>query len=179
MPCLENSNSCEFDEFVRGISFQYINPYFKMPYLFWKGYNLFERHFNFSFESINTRFLNDDLIIKRELHALIKIPKMSTLAIGAIINFGVKCLPEDQAFVNVGVWNGFTFLAGMQNNPDKTCVGVDNFSEFGGPRKHFLERFDKIKSPFHYFYDMDYEEYFSKIHKGSIGLYIYDGEHSV
>jgi hypothetical protein len=103
---------------------------------------------------------------------------MSTLALGGIINYGVKQLPEKQMFVNVGVWHGFTFLSGMLNNPDKICIGIDNFSEFGGPKQQFTDRFNQMKSQNHFFYDMDYERYFSEFHKGEIGFYIYDGDHS-
>jgi methyltransferase family protein len=86
-------------------------------------------------------------------------------------------MAQDTRFLNVGVWNGFTLLSGMIGNPDKPCVGVDNFSEFGGPREKFLRRFNKHKSANHNFYDIDYREYFSKVHSGKIGFYIYDGDH--
>ena len=55
---------------------------------------------------------------------------------------------------------------------------VDNFSQFGGPRKDFLDRFRMTKSALHQFHEMDYEQYFAAVHQGNIGLYIYDGEHS-
>jgi len=112
------------------------------------------------------------------LRELCMIPRMSTFAIGAIINQAVLQMHEDCCFVNVGVWHGFTLLAGMQRNPRKRCVGVDNFSEFGGPRERFMERFDRYKSANHYFYEMDYKDYFANVHQGRIGVYIYDGEHS-
>jgi len=41
-----------------------------------------------------------------------------------------------------------------------------------------LEAFDSYKSSKHHFYDTDYAEYFSKIHLGQIGFYLYDGEQS-
>ncbi len=115
----------EFDEFVSGLSFRFVEPDSKIPWNYGKFSNFFENKLNLSLESLNTRFPVDDHKIKRELRELIKIPKMSTLALGAIINFGVKHLPRDQAFVNVGVWNGFTFLSGMLNNPKKICIGID------------------------------------------------------
>jgi hypothetical protein len=87
-------------------------------------------------------------------------------------------MPEDLAFVNVGVWHGFTFFAGLVNNYRKICIGIDNFSEFGGPREAFAEKFQRYKSDTHHFYDMDYREYFRSVHKGPIGFYIYDAEHS-
>ena len=87
-------------------------------------------------------------------------------------------MPYGTSFVNVGVWHGFSFLAGISANPERKCVAVDNFSQFGGPKTEFLARFNKIKSPIHTFHEMDYEEYFARKHDGPIGFYIYDGEHS-
>ena len=112
------------------------------------------------------------------LERLCRIPRMSTLALGWIIDAAVRAMPEGQAFVNVGVWNGFTFLAGLVNNPGKTCIGIDNFSQFYGPREEFLERFERHATPSHAFHDMDYREYFETLHREPIGVYVYDGEHS-
>jgi hypothetical protein len=103
---------------------------------------------------------------------------MSTIAIGSIINRAVAGLKKDESFVNVGVWNGFSFLAGLACNPEKVCVGIDNFSQFGGPRDAFLGRFAKYKSPVQHFFDMDYKQYFTEKQQSRIGFYIYDGEHS-
>ncbi len=116
--------------------------------------------------------------IRATLRELCSIPKMSTFAIGAIVNQAVAQMASDRSFVNIGVWNGFTFLCGLTGNPDRACVGIDNFSQFGGPREDFLARFDARKSPRHQFHDMDYAEYFARVHQGLIGVYIYDGEHS-
>lgn len=106
------------------------------------------------------------------------VPKMSTYANAAIINKAVASMPPDTAFVNVGVWHGFSFLAGIANNPDRQCIAVDNFSQFGGPKDEFIDRYHMIKSNSHFFHEMDYEQYFSSIHREQIGFYIYDGEHS-
>jgi hypothetical protein len=120
----------------------------------------------------------DDTVMKQRLMEICTLPRMSTFAIAAIINRAVQRMPAHQAFVNVGVWHGFSFLAGMINNPEKRCIGIDNFSQFGGPRNEFLARFGKFKSETHYFHDLDYRDYFSKYHEGAIGFYIYDGNHS-
>jgi hypothetical protein len=168
----------DFEEFFTGINFRFIKPETFLPDKFNLVDNIFKKTFNFSIEAYITQFPIEDSYIKSEFKELCKIPKMSTLALGAIINYGVKQLPSDQVFVNIGVWNGFTFLSGLLNNPNKICIGVDNFSEFGGPRGDFLKRFDRLKSKNHFFYDLDYNEYFKDYHKGKIGFYIYDGEHS-
>jgi len=86
-------------------------------------------------------------------------------------------MAQGASFVNVGVWNGFTLLSGMTENPDKLCIGVDNFSEYGGPKEQFLRRFNEHKSANHHFYDIDYRKYFTDVHAGKIGFYIYDGNH--
>ena len=125
-----------------------------------------------------TKLPFNDQKMKETLSEICQIPRMSTFAIGAIINQIVAEMPEDLAFVNVGVWHGFTLLAGMANNPDKKCVGIDNFSEFGGPRDAFKKRFAQFKSPNHLFFDMDYQDYFSTVSPPAIGFYIYDGDHS-
>lgn len=115
--------------------------------------------------------------MKDSLKELCMIPRMCTFAIGSLINTIVSRLPIDQCYVNVGVWQGFSFLSGIITNPDKICIGVDNFSEFGGPKEEFLERFNNYKSDNHKFYNIDYQEYFKNFHENEIGFYIYDGNH--
>jgi len=104
--------------------------------------------------------------------------KMSTFALGAMVNEGVSQMRADECFVNVGVWKGFTLFAGMAGNARKKCIGVDNFSEFGGPREEFFGSFEAYRSPEHAFFEMDCDKYFSEVHRDPIGFYMYDGEHS-
>jgi len=165
-----------YDEYLQKIGFRFYGPLSGL-----KGFsrltNLAAR-FNIAFEIVNTRLPEGAREMKQRLGPLCKIRRMSTFAIGAIINRTVSCMAQNARFVNVGVWNGFTLLSGMTGNPDKLCIGVDNFSEFGGPREQFLQRFNEHRSANHHFYDIDYREYFAKVHSGKIGFYIYDGEHS-
>lgn len=132
----------------------------------------------FIFELFNTRLPRSQQTMTSRLRSLIGVPKMSTFAIGALINQGVRQMARGQVFVNVGVWHGFTLLAGMIDNTGQTCIGIDNFSQYGGPKESFNERFGAYKSDNHYFYEMDYADYFSTIHRESIGFYIYDGIHN-
>ena len=125
-----------------------------------------------------TRLPEDQDEMQRRLVAVCKIPRMSTFAIGAIINRAVAQLPAGRAYLNVGVWNGFTFLAGMAANPDKHCIGVDNFSHKDSPRQAFLRRFNRARSPQHVFREGDFREYFATQHKETLGLYLFDGPHT-
>lgn len=164
-------------DYIADITFRFIKPHTPIIpisfYRFTKWLKL-----GVFLEIVNTRLAYRERETKRVLRKLCNVPKMSTFAIGAMINQGVCQMPENHAFVNVGVWHGFTFLSGLVNNWQKRCIGVDNFTEFGGPREAFLKRFNNCRGPNHYFYEMDYVEYFSRIHSGPIGFYVYDGNHS-
>ena len=166
-----------YTEFVSRISFTLIQPKDRNRKVYRKIAELLARY-NIYMDMINTRIPLDDGNMKKKLRGLTKMPRMSTIAIGAVINRGVSAMAGDQSFVNVGVWHGFTLLCGMIGNQSKKCIGIDNFSEFGGPQEAFLKRFNSMKGPRHLFYEMDYVEYFEKIHKDQIGFYMYDGNHN-
>jgi hypothetical protein len=142
-----------------------------------------------SLEAWNTRLPEGRWETRKRLDHLLEVPRMSTFAMGALIDNAVRTMPADTSFVNVGVWHGFTFLSGIVGNRDRRCVGIDNFSEFhdpefagenhGNPKDEFLERFQQNSSPQHEFHEIDYEEYFERLHGAEpIGFYIYDGDHA-
>ena len=161
--------------------FQHISFRWYQPMMYPKGFTKLNRilqRVHLSLEVLNTRLPADAKITQQRLRELLKIPRLSTYAIAALINRGVSQLAEGMCFVNIGVWHGFTFLAGMQGNADKCCIGVDNFSTLGNPKDAFLERFNCVQSQNHTFYDLDYQDYFATVHKAPIGLYLYDGDHS-
>lgn len=167
----------DFKTYINQIGFHIYHPHSEL-----NGFEtlsqLAAKRSNICFEIANTKLPEKIKETKEKLGPLCEIPRMSTFAIAAIINRGVSLIAEDTCFVNVGVWHGFTFLSAAIANESKHCIGVDNFSEFGGPKTEFLQRFERYKSPNHYFYEMDYVDYFAKIHRQPIGFYIYDGEHS-
>jgi hypothetical protein len=167
----------QYADYIAGFSFRFVKPDRPIPASYHRLSSLLGR-LNVSLEIVNTRVPEQGRMMKRRLHQLCRIPRMSTFAIAAMINRGVSELPDGEAFVNVGVWHGFTLLSAMIDNPEKVCIGVDNFTEFGGPRAAFTERFHHCKTESHFFYDMGYREYFTRFHKSPIGFYIYDGGHS-
>ena len=166
------------EEFIRGIAFKKIQPdtplseLDKMPVIGEPDLESTE------LEIANTILPERDAALKEILYEICLLPKMSTFAIGCIINQAVYLMPAGQSYVNAGVWHGFSFLAGMVNNAHKKCIGIDNFSEFNGPREEFLMRFLQYRSGRHFFFEMDYEKYYIKFHRGLIGVYMYDGAHN-
>jgi hypothetical protein len=167
----------DYVDFINGITFRFIKPH--TPWALTGYANLLPwLRLGTSLEFSNTKIQSHEREMKRNLQKICNIPRMSTFAIGAIINRAVYEMQDGQAFVNVGVWHGFTLLSGIANNAEKRCIGVDNFSEYGSPRKAFLKRFNDYRSVAHSFYEMDYLDYFQGVHKEEIGFYIYDGNHT-
>ena len=70
------------------------------------------------------------------LDPILNIPRYSSFSIAAIIHRTVREMAQDTAYVNVGIWHGFSLFAGMLGNQQKKVIGIDNFSEFGGHVSH-------------------------------------------
>ncbi len=172
--------SMSYKEFLNGITFRLVNPESNIPIWLCRLLNSITK-IGLSFDRWITILPESDKYYKDLLKELCMIPKMSSFAMGAIINRGVAGMPKDQLYVNVGVWHGFTFLCGMINNDNKGCIGIDNWAHKSKRNrravKQFPLRFSKQKSDNHIFYEMDYQKYFAEIHKGEIGFYLYDGVH--
>jgi hypothetical protein len=109
---------------------------------------------------------------------LITTPRMSTVANAYLINRLVQNMPLGEAYLNIGVWCGFSFFAGIVGNETKHCIGVDNFSDERNVRHIFEHQYEHFKSPLANFYGMDYLDYFATVHKEPIGVYFYDGDHA-
>ena len=174
-----------FHQFVREICFTHLQPHQDLPEAFGgpDGALRFPPHTRTLIESWNTQLPVTEEIFA-SLQCLGSLPRMSTLAVGAMIQMLVSQMPEGCMYLNVGFWHGYSLFAGMLGNADKQCVGIDNFSEFteppfassAGPQLLFLEEFAKRASSQHRFFIDDYRTYFTQ-HRGAIGLYFYDGNH--
>jgi hypothetical protein len=105
------------------------------------------------------------------------IEGMSTAANCYIINEICKSMLPSEVYLNIGVWKGLTLIAGLINT-ECQVVGVDNFSQFKGPKEVFESNLKKHHRSSCKFYDKDYRIYFNENHLGSIDFYFYDGHHS-
>jgi len=111
------------------------------------------------------------------LRDICRIARMSTFAVAAFINHAVRQMPAGQAYLNIGVYAGFSFFAGMLDNPERRCIGVDNFQRRSA-REALLSRFGGLKGPAHSFHELDYLDYFDQVHDEPLGVYFYDGDHA-
>ena len=171
----------EIENLFNQISFK-IKPEdnYRKAYLF-RLYKMFYKLLNkekeFEFKNCKIKTGNESEKLKK---ALLQIDSMSTYATGHLINQICKKLKNDQLYLNIGCWKGFSLIAGMIET-NCQVIGVDNFSEFGGPKETLVQNFNKYKNiKLHKFYELDYIDFFNKFEKEkkSINFYFYDGEHS-
>jgi hypothetical protein len=64
--------------------------------------------------------------VRRKLRAAQRFCRKGTFAVGAIIHRAVARLEVDEAFVALGVGDGFPFLAAVSAHPDRRCIGLDD-----------------------------------------------------
>ena len=171
----------DFRDYLGDISFRYCGPDSDPRWFSALDFRL--RRFGIWLEAANTRLPEDHRATRQNVIRTLNMPRMSTYPIGAILNRAVACMPLGEEYVNVGIWHGYTFLAGLSGNQSKRSVGIDNFSQFASPefgdvKAEFLERFERLKGPNDEFFELDYRAYFRDVHQGAIGVYHYDGEHS-
>ena len=154
------------DDYRSSYKFRFIKSFYK----------IFKKEKNYVFDNCIIKREKIDLDLRKEL---IKIDSMSTYAIGYLINRICKNLSKNQVYLNIGCWKGFSLVAGMINTECKV-IGVDNFSQFTGPKNDFLKNFENSKKKNHFFFEQDYEKYFASLDytKDKFDFYFYDGEHS-
>ena len=164
-----------FAEYVAGLKFHTVQPDTPSP----EWWPRSETENSTSFELANLSLPTMEATIKDRLRQ-VSCKRMSTLANGALINYGVACLAPESCYLNVGIWQGYSLLAGMIGNPDKCCIGVDNFSLALIPAEieSVRDRIETNASNVHHLWSMDYAEYLTTIHTQPIGFYFYDGDHN-
>ena len=161
-------------EFAQSISFRFLQPATPRPSGF-RALNHLARKAGIHLEMWMTRLPEAQEEMQARLADVCKGPRMSTFAIGAIINRAVAEMSTGHTYLNVGVSNGFALLAGMARNTDKRCVGIDEFAKSQAPRGPFLKRFERARGPSHAFHETDFRKYLTKIHSEPLGVYVMDG----
>lgn len=87
------------------------------------------------------------------------------------------CSMDDARYLEIGTWKGSSVCAAMCGN-QMSCVCIDNWSEFGGPKKEFLRNFNKFKGLNNARFiekdcwDVDVSDL------GTFNIYMYDGDHT-
>ena len=164
----------DFADYVQKISFRLLQPATPRPSGF-RALNHLARNAGIHLEMWMTRLPEKQEEMQLRLAEACNVPRMSTFAIGAIINRAVAQMSVGHAYLNVGVWHGFSLLSGMAQNQNKICIGVDDFSCKDAPRNSFLKRFERARGASHVFHEVDFREYLARQHKEPLGVYLFDG----
>ena len=88
--------------------------------------------------NLDKRFTFNNCILDKDVeniklkNALLKIDSMSTYAVGHLVNQICQQLSEQQIYLNIGCWKGFTLISGMIDTSCKV-IGVDNLNEYYDP----------------------------------------------
>jgi hypothetical protein len=137
--------------------------------------------FGLRLDVLNTCLPCENGQTRRRLREARRSCPAGTLAVGAIINRAVAQLAADEAFLALGIGDGFPLLAAMSGNPDKLCIGVDPFLEVEDARKDRLRatvhhRFERARSSNHHLHARDFSSYFASLHNMPIGFCFIGGE---
>jgi hypothetical protein len=87
------------------------------------------------------------------------------------------CSMKDSRYLEIGTWRGSSFCSAMCNNK-MTCTCIDNWSEFGGPKKAFLSNFNEFKGENDATFIEDSCWNLDPLILGKFNIYMYDGQHS-
>ena len=128
----------DYSEYVKGFSFRFVDPQTRLPIsdsyfqsrlasILDSGEMGIPERVGALFDLINTKHPETNAEIRSNMKKLISVPRMSTSAIGAIINRSVSEMKPDETFVNVGVWFGFTFFSGIVGNEGRNLRGHRQF----------------------------------------------------
>ena len=108
---------------------------------------------------------------------VLELEGMSSSKVRHLLN-NLCSLPQ-ASYLEIGCWKGSTLVAALYDHEDASAVAIDNWSEFGGPRKEF---FSNIVA---FLPNADlkvFEADCFAIDKGNVftkpvNLYFYDGNH--
>lgn len=90
----------------------------------------------------------------------------------------VEKMPSWSSYLEVGTYRGLSLVNVAKNNPDKSCFGIDNFSQFNSDGSNKAAVYDAMRlhavSPI--LIDDDFENALLNFDK-KVGVYFVDGPH--
>lgn len=109
---------------------------------------------------------------------------MISARVKVLLNRLVAQLPADEAYLEIGCWQGASALSALRGNLGATAYVCDKFSEFtdADPRAKFFankKRYEGVVPDFTFFDMVSFE--LCKLERPfakPIGVYLYDGDHS-
>lgn len=111
---------------------------------------------------------------------ILNIPGMSSPKVRHFLNN--LCSLPGTSYLEVGVWQGSTFISALFGNEDTIShsVGLDNWSQFGGPFSPFISNLTTFIPTYKgKFFSADCFSINKKtVFSAPVNIYFYDGDHS-
>lgn len=111
---------------------------------------------------------------------VLKVPGMTSPKVKHFLNN--LCTLTNCTYLEIGVWKGATFTAALYHNQDSIiqAVGIDNWSEFGGPYQEF-KKYTSLylkNIPFQFYSHDAFTINIGELFKNPVDIYFYDGNHT-
>lgn len=153
-----------------------------------------KKNFFFIFFSLGLNAFNSDLLVNH-VKSSIKLADsgISKLSKDILSMHGMSS-PKVRHFLNnicdlskanyleIGIWKGSTFISALYENNEalSTCIGMDNWSGFDGPKQEFYNNAKKFlsKNTFNFYNSDCFSIDLPQVFHNSIDIYFYDGGHS-
>ncbi len=110
---------------------------------------------------------------------ILRLSGMSSTKNRCLLN-NLLALPNS-SYLEIGCWQGSTFISALYGNQEHivSAIGIDNWSEFGGPRMQFEENCRTYLSSGYQAYSLDcFSIDPTSIIKTPVNIYFYDGAHT-
>jgi hypothetical protein len=157
----------ELPDYVQSVSFRLAQPDVSGSMAVRLALNLLSR-MGLPLDALNTRLPGENRQTRRRLRDAKRACPRGTIATGAIINRIVSHLAHDEAFLALGVGDGFPFLAALSGNSQKLCVAIEDPAS--PRREQFLRRFEALRSAAHEFHRIDYRAFLERPPANPIGF---------
>lgn len=108
----------------------------------------------------------------------------TSIKVQQLLSIAYALLPEDEAYFEVGTYQGKTLISAMVNNELKPAYACDNFSEFTASAEGSAKVLDLNLQMYHLkdrvtFFNADFQTIVDKDHiPHPVGVYLYDGMHT-
>lgn len=105
---------------------------------------------------------------------------MSAFKVRSLLNR--LCSLPKTSYLEIGLWSGSTFISALHENDNNvvSAIGIDNWTQQGGPRAQFEQNCERYLPKPRYTYDIYNQDSFTvdkAAFKRPVTMYFYDGSH--
>lgn len=129
---------------------------------------------------VQASIINAENGVTKLKSSILRMEGMSSPKVRNLLNH--LCSRPQTHYLEIGCWKGSTFISALFGNKTtvSSAVAIDNWSEFGGPKKDFLQNVKKFLGK--KWYTVCDEDSFvldvKKVCPNPVNVYFYDGGHS-